>query len=193
VVGFAYDLLRYEYYLGNIGSLVQPLVKLARLRDGLAPSDIVAISRSMMRMRFKWVGQVAAADKSSFYKLSSRADISVKSLDDARKYVIGANIDSDKHQFLVKNGFESLSLVSDQSLSPKQLRAGHIDLWIMHDVNMEAIMRDAKFPAGEIVKVFTAYESRPFMAFSNSTSDEIVARAVAAYNELKAEGGIAAF
>ncbi len=155
---------------------------------------LFAVVRTEEREKlFKWVGQVAAADKSSFYKLSSRADISVKSLDDARKYVIGANIDSDKHQFLVKNGFESLSLVSDQSLSPKQLRAGHIDLWIMHDVNMEAIMRDAKFPAGEIVKVFTAYESRPFMAFSNSTSDEIVARAVAAYNELKAEGGIAAF
>ncbi len=142
---------------------------------------------------FKWVGQVAPTDKSTFYKLSRRTDIVVNSLDDAKKYVIGANIDSDKHQFLVKNGFERLSLVSDQALSPKQLFAGHIDLWIMHDINMAALLEAATIPAGKIVKVFTAYESRPYMAFSKGTADDLVAKAVRAYDELMAESRIEKF
>lgn len=142
---------------------------------------------------FKWVGQVAPTDKSSFYKLSRRTNIVVNSLDEAKKYIIGANIDSDKHQFLVKNGFEHLGLVSDQALSPKQLSAGHIDLWIMHDINMKALMESANFAPGEIVKVFTAYESRPFMAFSNGTPDDLVAKTVRAYDELVSEGKIEKF
>ena len=155
---------------------------------------IFAIVRTEKREPlFKWVGQVGPTDKSSFYKLSQRNDIIVNSLEDAKKYVIGANIDSDKHQFLVKKKFPLLSLVSDQKLSPKQLLAGHIDLWIMHDINMAALLEGTTIPAGKIVKAFTAYESRPYMAFSKDTPDDLVAKAVHAYDELMNKGKIEKF
>ena len=162
--------------------------KIASRRDSVL---IFAIVRTSQREpMFNWVGQVAPTDKSSFYRFKGRIDIAVASLEDAKKYVIGVNIDSAKHQFLVKHGFKKLSLVTNQELSPKQLMAGHIDLWLMHDINMAALIESQQIPADQFENVFTAFESRPFMAFSKGTPDQVVLKANRAYEELLKDGHI---
>ncbi len=152
---------------------------------------IFAMVRTSQREpMFNWVGRVAPTDKSSFYRFKGRIDIAVASLEDAKKYVIGVNIDSDKHQFLVKHGFKKLSLVTKQELSPKQLMAGHIDLWLMHDINMAALIESQQIPADQFEKVFIAFESRPYMAFSKGTPDQVVQKAIQGYEELLQDGQI---
>ena len=162
--------------------------KTALRRDSVL---IFAMVRTAQReLMFKWVGQVAPTDKSSFYRLKGRNDIAVASIEDAKKYVVGVNIDSDKHQFLVKHGFKKLSLVTKQELSPKQLMAGHIDLWLMHDINMAALIESQQIPADQFEKVFIAFESRPYMAFSKGTPDQVVQKTIRAYVQLLQDGHI---
>ena len=139
---------------------------------------------------FRWVGQVAPTDQSSFYKLRSRDDIVINSLEDTKPYTIVTNRDSDKHQFLVANGFEKIILESDQVLTVKLFLSGRTDLLIMHDINLLPHLEALEIPLEKLERVLVAFESRPFMAFSKRTSDDIVNKSIESYIALVKEGEI---
>ncbi|PCJ60245.1 MAG: amino acid ABC transporter substrate-binding protein [Planctomycetota bacterium] len=145
---------------------------------------IFAIVRTEEREKlFKWVGPVAPSDKVFFYKLKSRTDIKATSIDDLKSLNIGTNQLSDKHAYLKKNNFNKITLISNQDATVKQLMAGRIDLLIKHENNLKSILENNNVSKDKIETVLLAFESKPYMAFSNKTSDQIVEKAISAYQK----------
>ncbi|WP_215796363.1 substrate-binding periplasmic protein [Paludibacterium paludis] len=64
----------------------------------------------------------------SFYRLRSRTDLSLSSLEDARKHRICVVQDDYRHEYLVGEGFMQLELASDSTLNVKKFIAGRCDL-----------------------------------------------------------------
>lgn len=157
-------------------------------------SMIYAIVRTEEREPlFQWVGQVAPTDQVYFYRLKSRSDISFTTLAEAKKYRIGTNLNSDKHQFLEKNDFPHITTVWNQELSLKQLKAGRIDLIIGHKINLRPYLSKVGLKEEDLAEVCEAYESRPFMAFNSKIDYRLYQKAVETYNDLQGKGQIEHF
>lgn len=79
---------------------------------------------------FNWVGPLCPREIWIF-KLASRDDITLQSLDDAKHYQIGSARKSSSTTYLLENGFtedKQLQLTSIEIHNIKKLLAGHIDL-----------------------------------------------------------------
>lgn len=156
---------------------------------------IYSIGKSEAREKlFKWIGPIAPPLKVGLFKLKKRADITLQSLEDAKKYKIGVMKDSGNAQFLLSKGFEEgkqLEVTPMTSLNVSKLFAERIDLiaspewWLLKEVTNRG------FKAEDIEAAFIFSQDRNpglYMAFSKKTSDEIVNRVRTAFDQLKAEG-----
>ncbi len=96
-----------------------------------------------------------------------------------------------KHHYLLSKGFtegNNIVLASRQKQNVQKLLAGRVDLLVFSRNNMSAEMSSLGISPDMIVEVFTLFKSHPYMAFSQSTSDEIVRKIRQTYIKLKAEG-----
>ncbi|MBF0259511.1 MAG: transporter substrate-binding domain-containing protein [Desulfamplus sp.] len=141
---------------------------------------------------FKWVGPLIPSEKFYFYKNKSRTDISVSSLDEAKKYQIGVLRGSVHEDFLLRNGFSTtlIQTVADQELNLKKLLAGRIDFIIDTDSSLEIRTKQMNLPLSEFEKTLFLFENGYYMAFSKKTSDEIVEKVRNAFSELEKEGEV---
>ncbi|MBL4869282.1 MAG: transporter substrate-binding domain-containing protein [Pseudomonadales bacterium] len=145
---------------------------------------IFAIVRTKERENlFRWVGPVAKSDRVFFYKLKSRKDISAKTIDDLKELRVGAGQLSNKHIFLQNNQFKNITLISPHEATVKHLLDGQIDLIVKHEDSLSAILKNTNVPSGKLEMVLLAFESEPYMAFSNKTSDEVFNKASEAYKK----------
>ena len=103
---------------------------------------ILSILRNAERESlFKWVGPIFV-EKTHFFGLASRTDLSVKSIDDLRKYTIGCVQDNFDYEFLTKRGIpgERFVLVRDHSANIENLFAGRVDV-----INLSALQSVYQF------------------------------------------------
>ena len=63
----------------------------------------------------------------------------------------------------------------------------------MHDINLQPLLQGLAIEPEKLQRVFVAFETRPFMAFSKGTSDDIVKESIEAYEALVKEGEIGGF
>lgn len=138
---------------------------------------------------FQWIGKVAPADSVFLFKLSQREDLSVTTLEEAKKHRIGVTRDSDMHQFLVADSFPNISVVSKLDLSVKQLLAKRIEfLCDSREGVGETLKNLNKDSAAEIDESLFLYELVPYLAANKELSEEVVLRLQIAYEELLEEG-----
>ncbi len=140
---------------------------------------------------FKWIGPIAPPIMLGLFKLKSREDIVIQSLEDAKKFVIGVMKDSGDHQFLLSQGFkngENLDVVSKTELNIKKLFLKRLDLiacpewWLLKNVSK------AGYSPESLEMVFLFMELDLYMAFSKHTADKIVDDASTAFKALKENG-----
>ncbi|MBA4368176.1 MAG: hypothetical protein C0403_11135 [Desulfobacterium sp.] len=144
---------------------------------------------------FKWVCAIAEPDSTYLYRLSERKDIAVNTLEDAKKYRIGVIRESMYHQFLAKNGFRenvNLQIVPSMEQNYYKLVKKRIDLWAEGEKNFqdEMIRQSSDNPNIHIEKTFLLFSYPYYMAFSTKTSNEIVEKVGAAFDQLVKEGMI---
>lgn len=135
---------------------------------------------------FKWVGPIIPV-KSVLHKIKKRTDIVLNSLEDAKKYKIGTTRNSAGHQFLLKQGFEDekhVESVNSNEMSIRKLFSERVDLNFMYEA------KRLGFSYSDIEHAWVLFENEAYIAFSQSTSDEVVERFRTAFDQVKAAGTV---
>lgn len=150
---------------------------------------------SMTRTRerenlFKWVGPICTSRIVLIAPKASR--ISVKSVDDLKKFRIGVVRDDVGELLLVEKGIkrEELSIVASPERNADKLKAGRIDLWACGDMVARWIMKEKGLNPQDYETVFVLTDSEQFYAFHIDTSDQVIRKFQSALNELKQQGRI---
>lgn len=119
---------------------------------------------------FKWVGPLAYNE----WVLYGRADahLSVNALEDARPYLIGAYNGDVREQYLRNQGFKVDTVIAD-SLNPKRLMMGRIDLWVSGRYDGAVLIDQGGFH-GRIVPLLTFFRSELYLACNRQVSDALI-------------------
>jgi len=153
----------YQYSLINENVLIFPIFK-TKKREAL----------------FHFICPLTKKLELYFIKLSSRSDINITALDDAKKYIVGLNRNDYGHNFLLKNGFKNeqqLDVNSDDLSSLRKLMKGRIDLMIQ---SKNSIMSRLELLGEEKPKITFAYKLKSegvgdnCIALSKGTSQPII-------------------
>ncbi len=134
--------------------------------------------------KFIWVAPVAMTDMSYFYKLSTRKDIVINSLEDAKQYNIGTSRGGFLHQFLAKHNFPTITPTNHIKLSLKQLIGSRVDLVLSESQSIAFDMQEIAQPIDQIEKAFLVQSHHAYLAFGNNASNEIVQKVKDAYSLL---------
>ena len=141
---------------------------------------------------FQWVGEITRIEY-HFYKLRDREDIVVRDLQGAKSYSVGVLRDDVRHQYLRTQGFTKLIVSAQNADNFKKLLNQQVELIPMPEQDAILLSKEAKIDFGRLERVYTLDEltSGLYMAYSRSTSGQIVARTKASFDHLKVEGVIA--
>lgn len=142
---------------------------------------IYTISRTAIREDlFEWIGPFTDRQQ-NFIKLKSRADIEVRSLEDAKRYRLGLQEEDAIAQDLFSWGFdrhsENLVLVNKRVLLFRMLFAGRIDLITGHDITVKYQLELEGLPYSEIEYVYPIdVEGAYYMALKKGSDPDLLAR-----------------
>lgn len=155
-----------------------------------APNVLIySIGRNEKRETlFKWVDVIAPYDV-YLYRLKSRPEIKVSTVEDIRRFKIGAVRDDVRAQYLEKAQVQ-LDLVIDDSANAKKLASQRIDMFPIDALAVVALYKREGLDPASVVKVFKleALSVGLYMAFSKQTSDELVRDCKTALAEIKKDG-----
>lgn len=140
---------------------------------------------------FKWVGPLAPRTLFLF-KLKTRDDIKINSLEDAKKHRIGVVIKGAFSQNLISKGFvvgKNINQVSNEEQNIKMLFLGRIDLIGNVELYMAYELKSLGLDFTQLEKVYEFPDnSSYYMAFNKKTPDTIVNSFQKALDELKQDG-----
>ncbi len=153
---------------------------------------IFLIARTAAREpQFKWVGEIMKIQY-HLYRLRSRDDINVTKLMDAKNYTIGVMRDDVRQQYLQSKGFTRLTVSAQWIDNFNKLINRQVDLLPLTEDDANSLCEKALFNCAALEQVLTLDEASTglYMAYSPSTSDELVSKTRAAFSKLKEEGAV---
>ena len=132
---------------------------------------------------FKWVGPIGPDD----WVLLARGDspIALKSLDEAKKYRVGAYKGDAMAEYLADHGFEPALVLRDQENAGK-LQKCEIDLWASGDPAGRYLANQVGVSGLKTVLRFNS--DQLYLALNKETPDEVVQKLQAALDKMRAEG-----
>ncbi len=160
-----------------------------------APNILIpAMHRNEKRNdHFNWVGPICPREI-WLYKLTSREDIELRSLDDAKRYQIGVVRKSSSAEYLIKSGFtekKNLQFTSIEIQNIRKLVAGRIDLVPFNNAEMawhlKKLNPPAKMQMAEPVYLMSG-GSHYFIALSKQVSNAILVKLQTALDQMKQDG-----
>ncbi|MBV6824483.1 ABC transporter substrate-binding protein [Pseudomonas sp. PD9R] len=134
---------------------------------------------------FKWVGPIGPDDWIMLAKADSK--ITLESLDDARKYKIGAYKGDAIAMTLAKQGLKPIVVLRDQD-NAKKLVSGQIDLWATGDPAGRYLARQEGVSGLKTVLRFNSAEL--YLALNKDVPDEMVAKLQAELDQMRKEGRV---
>jgi polar amino acid transport system substrate-binding protein len=160
---------------------------------------IFTIARTPGREKlFKWVSPIFPR-RMYLYRLASREDIQLKTLEDARRWQVGSNALQDAStQDLLRHGFvvgKNLQLITGKDVQNLQkMQLGRIDLLPASALQIAAAAREAGYPVTDFVPtvLLSGDGEDYYFAFSRGTPDAMVASMRQAFEQLRANGTYAA-
>ncbi|CAH9053484.1 hypothetical protein PSECIP111951_02463 [Pseudoalteromonas holothuriae] len=162
---------------------VYPWVRSMKLTQTKANTMIYSIYRTKEReSMFLWACPLLKPVKEYLFKLRSRDDVKLTSLEDAKKYITSLVRGSISHEYLRARGFKAdvnLDLSADPSASPRKLLARRVDFIITTEYTAYEMMKGLGKPYEllEIVyEVKNADERSACMAFNKNTDPHIIER-----------------
>lgn len=136
---------------------------------------------------FKWVGPVFTVKN----VLLGRADrkLSIKSLEDARKFRIGTIKEDVLERFLLVNNFDVQKVegVAGLEQSFEKLKLGRIDFIAFPESSLREFIKEKKYNAKDFKVFYALSESKLYYAFSKDTPDHLIQRFQIAFDSLKKE------
>lgn len=136
---------------------------------------------------FHWVGPLYSV-RLGFYA-RKRDRIRIDTLDDARQAgAIATYKDDFGEQVLKSLGFTNLDSSNSPQSNIRKLMSDRVDLWFFYNVSAHQVAREAGIDPGDIELVYTHKKYFSYIAFSKSTSAEIVEQWQDVLDEIKADG-----
>ncbi|WP_236188728.1 substrate-binding periplasmic protein [Pseudomonas pharyngis] len=132
---------------------------------------------------FKWVGPIGPDDWVMLAKADSK--ITLETLNDARKYKIGAYKGDAIAETLTKQGLKPAVVLRDQD-NARKLVSGQIDLWATGDPAGRYLARQDGVTGLKTVLRFNSAEL--YLALNKDVPDEAVAKLQAALDQMRKEG-----
>jgi polar amino acid transport system substrate-binding protein len=142
--------------------------------------------------KFKWIGKLFAID-SFLATLKSNTDIHVNSLDDAKKYTVGAIRDDLAESYLLKHGFipqQHLYLSSQYPVLWQMLYNGRTDLAFTNSIVWRHEIESAGLNSDDVKLIYKIpnISSELYIAANLDTDDTIIFKLRAALNTIKVDG-----
>ncbi|WP_028620949.1 substrate-binding periplasmic protein [Pseudomonas sp. Ant30-3] len=132
---------------------------------------------------FKWVGPIGPDD---WIMLASEdSKISLETLDDARKFKVGAYKGDAIAETLIKQGLKPIVVLRDQD-NAKKLVNGQIDLWATGDPAGRYLARQDGVTGLKTVLRFNSAEL--YLALNKDVPDETVAKLQTALDQMRKDG-----
>lgn len=133
--------------------------------------------------QFKWVGPIGPDD----WVLLGRSDstISLKNLDEAKNYKVGAYKGDAIAQHLTEKGLQPITVLRDQANAQK-LMSGEIDLWATGDPAGRYLAKQAGITGLKTVLRFDT--AQLYLALNNEVPDEVVQKLQSELDALRKEG-----
>jgi len=132
---------------------------------------------------FKWVGPIGPDD----WVMLARQDspITLNSLDDARRYKVGAYKGDAIAEHLEKQGLTPLTALRDQE-NAKKLQAGQIDLWATGDPAGRYLAKQEGISGLKTILRFDSAEL--YLALNKEVPDAVVQKLQAELDKMRKEG-----
>lgn len=153
---------------------------------------IYPILRSQDREQlFKWVGRLDWTVP-VLYKLRATPPLRIAVLQDAIAYRVGVLRDDYREKYLHDQGFTRLVVAASNQENFNRLLNSQVQLVAMPERDARKFCADAHVPFETLEKAYAMDDlSREiYIAFSRSTSDDVVERVRAAYEQLQSAGTI---
>ncbi|MAB97071.1 MAG: amino acid ABC transporter substrate-binding protein [Pseudomonadaceae bacterium] len=133
--------------------------------------------------QFKWVGPIGPDD----WVLLGRSDstITLKNLDEAKNYKVGAYKGDAIAQHLTEKGLQPITVLRDQANAQK-LMSGEIDLWATGDPAGRYLAKQAGITGLKTVLRFDT--AQLYLALNNEVPDEVVQKLQSELDALRKEG-----
>ncbi len=185
--GIAVDIVREMFKRANITyslTLRFPWERIYKIALEKPGYGVFVMARLPDREKlFKWVGPIGPDDWIMLAKADSK--INLESLDEARKYRIGAYKGDAIAETLAKQGLKPIVVLRDQD-NAKKLTSGQIDLWATGDPAGRYLARQDGVIGLKTVLRFNSAEL--YLALNKEVPDETVAKLQAALDQLRKEG-----
>lgn len=137
---------------------------------------------------FQWVGPLASIEWTLFAAPDS--DITLDSLEDARKYTIAGYKGDVMSEYLISEGFNVIANVSGEQ-NPRRLVLNQADLWVTDGAVGPLIAKETHDITG--LKPVLVFRKTPmYLAVSNETDKTMVDRLQKGLDDARAAGEIAA-
>jgi len=160
---------------------IMPWARAYKLAQTQANTLIYSIARTPDREdRFIWIGAIAPY-QIKLYKLRAREDIQLRTLEDAKAYMVGGELADVKQAYLKKQGFiegENLRLVADDELNLRMLFAGRIDLLPFNEFSLPLVADQLGLDASALEPALDMPEISYdlYMALSKTSSNALATR-----------------
>ncbi|WP_228553147.1 substrate-binding periplasmic protein [Pseudoalteromonas sp. PPB1] len=172
--------------------LVFPWTRAMKIAQTQPNTMIYSIFRTPDReARFEWACPLLRPVKEHLFRLATRNDIQVESLDDAKRYIIALVRGSVTHEYLRARGFKggvNLDLSADPSSLAKKLLAGRVDFLMTTEFTIYEALRLIEEPYEVVTSALEVRDrsgERACLAFHPDTDSQIidkVRRALADHN-----------
>lgn len=139
---------------------------------------------------FYWIGPIVV-NRVALYRLKSRSDIAVRSLEDARRYRVGVVLQDFRGDYLRKKGFvdapeHGLTTVPRNEQLLPMLLADHIDLFPMSLSTCASGALDCS--RIEPVLMLEGLDTQLFMVFAHGTNEALVEKVRAGFTTIRKNG-----
>lgn len=192
--GFATEILREMLAQAELEPHIQFLPwPRALLHVKQEPNTIIyTISRTPEREKqFEWIGPFAR-HQGFFYKLSSRTEMKLESLQDVRKYRVATVRGDAQTDLMLQLGIvdpDLLQLVSDGDTTIRLLLAGRVDLVIANEIGIAWRMKLHGLTDAEVERtVMLVDDAGYYFAVGKGADPALVAKLRRAFAEVKERG-----
>ena len=191
VIGFATDKIRVIMQRVGIDYAIEilPWKRAYLLAQNQPDTCVYSTTRVPEREAlFKWIGPTHENDWTLFGRAGRNYQITT--IEDARKYRIGAYNGDVRSDALIAQGF-NVATVPDKLSNPRKLLVDRIDLWASSVRVGTAIVAENGW-SKQIVPILTLKRTELYLACNPSVPDAVVAKMNAALRAMNSEGVSAA-
>lgn len=146
--------------------------------------------------RYGWIGKIASGDV-TVWQLAARRDLNARTLEQARRWQLGATVGDMKMQYLLQQGFvvgQNLQESGDDLSNIRKLFAGRIDLLpFSHRQVLQYRSAQAGLDFAALKPAFSlpALAQPLYLAFSPGSDSALVRRYQASFRQLQRSGWLA--